>query len=907
MRVLSALIALLLMMPIFSSSRATAGTEILPPCNPFWAAQPLTPNPLATARASTSSDSSRGNLRPRSRLAQAERRSARVGLPVIGSSGTWQQLVPMGWYGSTMIADPSHARLVVFGGQDNAGWTGDVWMRSLADSGVWRQALPEGAKPASKYDGTAIYEPRRNRMSVFGGLYSDGVWALSLGDAPAWTQLALPGSGPGDREGARAVYDPIGDRLITFGGASPSLQNDVWAFALGDSSGWTRLSPVGTGPTTRSDGVAVYDSRRHRMLLFSGCDWNANYPLPPTVPDLWALSLEGTPAWTSLTATGDVPPGLYFTAAAYDSVHDQMVVYGGTEWAVGPHADAWVLECGDSPAWTRVLPATAPTARANACLTYDAIRDRFVMFGGTGTDTWSLQLRPRPSWTQLESGSDEPLMCGYLASTTYDPVQHASLVIGGFAQFEAEYSWWPVTFPNLWRLDFAQRPGWTRVLPDSVAPADVGESIVVDARTDRAIVFAGMSREDGSYGGLRQISLTNPSAWSDLPAQGDGPLPRDFHSAIDDPVRGRMLVFGGRGPSRAFDDTWELSLGPTPTWTRFDSVAAAPPARFGHNAIYDPIEDRMIVFGGTMGARSFGDLWQLALSDPPAWKPLDAAAGPSPRSLAAMVYDSKRQRLVLIGGRGQDGSALADMWFLPLAEGAVWTRADSSVLPPGPRWGAVATYDPEQDVVILSAGASDPCSYTGLYSDTWVFHPSEPAPATVVTGVLNSNPGAVTLRWSGLPGAGCTATVQRRTSDQPWSKLASLIPDVGGSVDFVDRAAAPGATYDYRLQWFAGSVAGTSADVTVRVAHSHFALVCTNANPSHEGLSVAFSLPDAAPAQIGVYDVAGRELVQRDVGAQGPGDHLMQLLAPSALRPGVYLVRLRHGGSSRVVRASVLR
>ena len=65
------------------------------------------------------------------------------------------------------------------------------------------------------------------------------------------------------------------------------------------------------------------------------------------------------------------------------------------------------------------------------------------------------------------------------------------------------------------------------------------------------------------------------------------------------------------------------------------------------------------------------------------------------------MYDSRRQRIVLVGGRSQDGRTLNDMWFLPLAHGAVWTRADSTSFPPGPRWGAAASYDPDRDAVVL--------------------------------------------------------------------------------------------------------------------------------------------------------------------------------------------------------------
>src|SRR5207244_4449898 len=111
------------------------------------------------------------------------------------------------------------------------------------------------------------------------------------------------------------------------------------------------------------------------------------------------------------------------------------------------------------------------------------------------------------------------------------------------------------------------------------------------------------------------------------------------------PVRGQMIVFGGRQYGRVFGDTWTLSMGNSSLWMRMDSVAAAPAARFGHSAIYDPIGDRMIVFGGTIGPGCFGDLWQLSLGGTLAWSPLFAGAGPSPRMFASMVYDSRRQRI----------------------------------------------------------------------------------------------------------------------------------------------------------------------------------------------------------------------------------------------------------------------
>jgi hypothetical protein len=47
---------------------------------------------------------------------------------------------------------------------------------------------------------------------------------------------------------------------------------------------------------------------------------------------------------------------------------------------------------------------------------------------------------------------------------------------------------------------------------------------------------------------------------------------------------------------------------PGGSWSEF-----APPTRAGHTAIYDPVRDRMIVFGG-IGDTSLNDTWALSLS-----------------------------------------------------------------------------------------------------------------------------------------------------------------------------------------------------------------------------------------------------------------------------------------------------
>jgi hypothetical protein len=188
----------------------------------------------------------------------------------------------------------------MFGGSDNASYHNDVWAMSLSGSPVWTPIAPAGTAPSARYAPTAILDPVRDRLVGFGG-YADGaalrdLWSLSLASAPAWTPLPATGTPPSPRYGPTAIYDPVRDRMILFGGRSNGIDlDDMWSLSLSGVPAWTNITPPGTGPGTRFKSAAVYDPARDRMLLFGGMRGSE------FLGDTWVISLGSTGMWTNMS------------------------------------------------------------------------------------------------------------------------------------------------------------------------------------------------------------------------------------------------------------------------------------------------------------------------------------------------------------------------------------------------------------------------------------------------------------------------------------------------------------------------------------------------------------------------------------------------------------------------------
>ena len=69
---------------------------------------------------------------------------------------------------------------------------------------------------------------------------------------------------------------------------------------------------------------------------------------------------------------------------------------------------------------------------------------------------------------------------------------------------------------------------------------------------------------------------------------------------------------------------------------------------------------------------------------------------------------------------------------------------------------------------------------------------------------------------------------------------------------------------------------------------------------------VSFTLPSAEHAILELVDVTGRRLSMEEVGALGPGSHVVSIKAARALPTGLYWVRLTQSGRTLTIRGAVV-
>jgi len=281
------------------------------------------------------------------------------------------------------------------------------------------------------------------------------------------------------------------------------------------------------------------------------------------------------------------------------------------------------------------------------------------------------------------------------------------------------------------------------------------------------LVYAGTS--------LAAARIAGAQSWTELsPAGVAGPLEstipeaRGFHgtSAVFDPTTDSLIVFGGRSSTQAnLNDVWLLSgangLAGTPQWSNPipNEASGSPLPRSGHSAVYDSVNNRMIIFGGCEGycLPVLNDVWVLTNANgtggTPTWIPLSPVGGPPPaRTRPVAIYDSAANSMTIFAGQdgGSGGDTYSDVWVLSNANGLggtpTWTQLSPSGGPPPGQYGPSATYDSTNNIMTVFGGGAQG---TGIDTNAvWTLSNANGEGGTPVWTkiVANGAPGSPTKR-----------------------------------------------------------------------------------------------------------------------------------------------------------------
>jgi hypothetical protein len=229
-------------------------------------------------------------------------------------------------------------------------------------------------------------------------------------------------------------------------------------------------------------------------------------------------------------------------------------------------------------------------------------------------------------------------------------------------------------------------------------------------------------------------------------AFASNPSPRTLARLVWDTPNNVGILFGGIGP---FDGATSLQHDSAETWLWNGSrwlqrfPATSPSARAVHAMVYDTKRNRPVLFGGRQSPSEAGgdptflnDTW---VYENDTWRPIDSVEKPPVRQTGAMTYDRVRDKVVLYGGNilSEDGTTFVARYDTWEFDGAQWQE----IIHEGPKVAKpIITYDATRNETIM-VGLNDTGTTRVMYryvpaDKTWTAVTPEKLPTCVNDGHL---------------------------------------------------------------------------------------------------------------------------------------------------------------------------
>ena len=278
----------------------------------------------------------------------------------------------------------------------------------------------------------------------------------------------------------------------------------------------------------------------------------------------------------------------------YDNESNLVVIFGGVNpdrtWPYGAWNSTWTYDY-NSDSYTEMDPASPPLGRVGLGFAYDSIRDQVILFGGAAdlstinvflSDTWLYDV-DTDTWTEVFPAS-APSGVGDMA---FDSESDRVIKFGTGLD----------TVNETWAYD----PGsnvWTEMSPATAPEGRWLYSMVYDSESDRVILFGGVHGSENVGSNYRADTWAydfNSDTWEELTTTGS-PSERGGHRLAYDSESDRVVLFGGARLDTSYNDTWLFDYN-TLTWQDMNPTTS-PSVRSLYGSAYDWESDRVIIYGG---------------------------------------------------------------------------------------------------------------------------------------------------------------------------------------------------------------------------------------------------------------------------------------------------------------------
>ena len=420
------------------------------------------------------------------------------------------------------------------------------------------------------------------------------------------------------------------------------------------------------------------------------------------IPDQWEWD-GATATWTERVVTGVVPNPRYGATMVWDSDRKRAVLFGGFCSDLQTSAAAVATTSGSGTAsgggtWTDRTPAgTKPSPRMYHEAVYDAGRKKMVVFGGyTGTGAATTGTWVDETWEWDGTGATGVWTKVTPASGNSIPYYSSGIqlvydagrgVVVAYYYQAYMWEWDPVT------------PKWTQITttktdPDQ-PPYNSGE-LVYDPDRAQIVLFARLQRLDPRAlgAGRHREDMGQPVGPDERSDPALVPVAGLRQQARQGDVVRRLHELDGL----VKQDTWEWS-GTDATWAPRTNANAKPPGRQQGAMVYDSKRDQLLLWGGS-GTGVTNDLWS--------WSPttrnwtMVPVNGTPPGSVAnyPMFYDQLRDTLEIYIN-------YYTYYDFDLATSTWKNRYDSKSPPPSAfqaRSYPEVTYDTDRSKMLFVAG-----------------------------------------------------------------------------------------------------------------------------------------------------------------------------------------------------------